>query len=446
MNMIFLAMVALSQQAPITVDNIEPGSVVRHPVIALEGTVQGNDIVVGASWPTAVRFPAVNGRWRGFVELKPGQNMVLLYSGRTTVRYRIDYQPATTPYKVMTLFVQASDEGDRYHSDRPGMRFQAREKLDVAMKLMQSATAEAMNMAGYGRKTFDLEYEPDGRVKVRTVVLPKTGDEMRAMEGNESWGYIYGEVKRQLPEDTARWCGVLGFTSFDRDERKALGHYALGGGALALFGGGTMGWWPATMKDVPAALADTTFIDPARMFEDSANRRTVWANVSTAYGAMLHELGHTFGLPHSPDRFSVMSRGFDFFSRWFTPVESPVHGKTDSVHFAPDERMRWDPFFAARLNLSPWFQPDGALVSRRAAPRITLDGEDVLIEAEAGLRVWGADRDDKPAVFHEFRDAVGPSSLKLSRNELRQKLGTDQVFRIVAVDAEGRQTTIEDKG
>jgi hypothetical protein len=108
--------------------------------------------------------------------------------------------------------------------------------------------------------------------------------------------------------------------------------------------------------------------------------------------------------------------------------------------------MRWDPFFAARLNLSPWFQPDGALVSRRAAPRITLDGEDVLIEAEAGLRVWGADRDDKPAVFHEFRDAVGPSSLKLSRNELHQKLGTDQVFRIVAVDAEGRQTTIEDKG
>ena len=137
---------------------------------------------------------------------------------------------------------------------------------------------------------------------------------------------------------------------------------ALGGGAQALFGGASMAWWPASFKDVPVKFADTFVIDPSLMFEDSGRRYTVWANVSTAYGAMLHELGHTFGLSHSADRFSVMSRGFDFLNRWFMAIEPPTKSESKGKTPSSEERMRWDPFSAALLNLNPWFQADGKQV------------------------------------------------------------------------------------
>jgi hypothetical protein len=443
LSLIFGASAALSS-AQITISNVEAGEVVRHPVVALRGTADSNSIAIGATWETAIRFPVHEGQWSAFVELQPGENMVRLHSGRTTVKYRIDYQPMTTKKKVMTMFVQASDEDGRYFSTRPNERFQIREKMDVAMKLLQSATAEAMAEAGYGPKTFDLEFDQDGKVVVHFVTLPKTGDEMRAMEGVASWGYIYGQLKEKFPEEDARWCGVLGFTGYDIPNRRALGHYALGGGALALFGGGTMSWWPNTLKEVPVALADATVVDPAVTFEDSNGRETVWAQVSTGYGAMLHELGHTFGLPHSADRFSVMSRGFDYFSRLFKPIESRSKRNPTPTAFKQDERMRWCPYFAARLNVNPFFQPDGVGEVVGGGPSIKFEGEFALIEAPAGIAVWGADRDDVPASF-EVMPEDQPTSLRISRAEMRQKLNTKEPFRITVLDRFGRQVTIEDK-
>ena len=430
--------------ADITVDNLTPGEVVRYPVLALKGTVQGKSFSMNLVGAKQQKFPLVGNRFAALIELKPGPNMVESRSGRDTMRMKVEYRPMANPNRILTVFVHASDESEVYKLSPAGDRPRVREKLDVAMKLMQSMTAEAMRAAGYGRKTFPLELDKDGKVVVHFVTAPKTGDELRAMDNYASWGYVYDLLKPQFDEFKSRWTTMIGWTGWDPKTKSWKGHYALGGGALGAFGTGSMVHWPATISDVPRVFMDATVIDPAQAFEDSAYRRTVWANVSTAYGAMLHEMGHTFGLPHSPDRFSVMSRGFDLFSRFFTVVEAPRQGQTDNVTFTPDQVTKWDPFFAARLNLSPFFQSDTPPPPGEA-PTITRAGDAIRLRAPQGIRVWGAENDDTPAVWEEKKEAVPPSSITLSLKDLRDRLKTIRPFRVTIVDKFGQWTTIDVK-
>ena len=159
---------------------------------------------------------------------------------------------------------------------------------------------------------------------------------------------------------------------------------------------------PNSIAEVQSAFSDTTVIDPNLTYEDSAYREVQWANVSTAYGAFLHELGHTFGLPHCADPEGVMSRGFDHFNRRFMLFEPPTRGKDKGKDFTPDQVTRWDTFQAAQLNWSPWFQADGdnkKPFDRTNPPEIKVEGDVVTITSARGIRVAGAELDNKPPFF-----------------------------------------------
>jgi len=436
--------------ADLTIDNFQPGDVVSYPVVIVNGSADGPEMAIGASWNTAIRFPVANHRYTAIVELKPGKNMVLLHSGTSTMKFRLDYKPATTPYKVYAVYLTASDAGETYYTTDKNDKFAIRRKFDVALKLLQAFTADAMNRAGYGRKSFSLELDHDGRVITHFIKSPHKADELRALDGNGIYSHAYDVVKSHFQESNSKWCCITGFTNFDPLTKKTSGHLALGGGAQGCFGSGSMQWWPETLKEVPRVFANTTFLDPEKTFEDSAFRKTVWANVSTAFGAMLHEMGHTFGLPHSLDPFSVMSRGFDHFNRSFCSIEPPVAGKADPIQFTQDQLTRWDPFFAARLNYSPWFQAD-APASNKApeapnAPAIRFDGDDVVIDAAYGIRVAGSHNDGIQDWFVEYKTGDLPKKLKLSRKDLRSKMkDTKETFQIVVIDNNGQQAQIDDK-
>lgn len=429
-------------KAQVTIDNIEAGADVRYPVVALRGTAAGDTVAVGADWSSAIKFPVINGKWAGFAQLRPGENMLKALSGKTTLKFLLDYKPQTNPLKVTTLYVLGSDSEEKFYSTQRNEKFPIREKMDIMMKLLQSANAEAMNAAGYGRKTFNLEFDANGKVVVHYIRLPKTAAEMRGLDNNASWGYIYDQVKTQYPEDNHHWAGLLGFTTYDSSTAKQSGAYALGGGSQAMFGSGTLQWMPSTWADVPLKMADATIIDSPAVLEDSAGRGTVWANVSTGYGALLHEIGHTFGLPHSADGFSVMSRGFDNFSRWFT-AEDPQSKRSPAVAFGKDQMMKWDPFFAFELNASPYFQPDGVTGKPAGESKITVTDDTVLLDAPDGIIGWAAMRDDLPHVWKALPDA--PHQVKLSIKDLRAQLKTEQEFTIVSVDKFGRQSSVQVK-
>jgi hypothetical protein len=207
-----------------------------------------------------------------------------------------------------------------------------------------------------------------------------------------------------------------------------------------------MAWWPGKISEVSRAFADTMPIDADKAFDDSNHRGTVWANVSTGLGAMAHEMGHTFGLPHAADRFSVMSRGFDYFSRAFTVDEAPRASAVGPVQFKLDERSRWDPYEAAQLSFNPYFQPDEPVSLPPVDPAIKITGDEVVISAPNGLRLWGVDRDDAVPIFTEFKPAEAPTEVHLSLKSLKEKAGTEKPLRITAVDAAGRRAVANDVG
>jgi hypothetical protein len=436
-----LAAAFVGVRAEVTIDNMDGGETVRYPVVILRGRTSEEGVRAGLDGKDLLRFPAFNHRYVAICELKPGKNMVAVKAGADSTKIRIDYSPMKSVYKVKAVWIEPSDASDAPRGIVPHGDYKA--KLDVAMKLLQSFTAEAMESAGYGRKTFPLEIDANGKVIVHTVRLDKTGEQMRAMEGGASWSAIYQTLEKQFPGNQEKWVAINAFAGFDPVQGKLLGHYALGGGKLAAFGGGTVGHWPDSLAEVARTFANRDRIDPKKQFEDSRFRETVWANVSTAFGATLHELGHTFGLPHSPDSRSVMSRGFDFFNRSFMAYEPPYKGHDQEEPVLPDMVTRWDPFFAARLNWSPWFQPDAQAFVESDGPKIEFVGNEIVITGKHGLRVVGADRDDAEHIWQEHKGKV-ITEIRLNRQELRDKMG-GRSYRIVAMDSQGNQTVVEDK-
>lgn len=429
-----LALAHAFRTARLDVANVEPGETVRYPLLLLRGTAPGEGVIVGTSWKAMVKFPVADERFAAAVELKPGANFVLLQSARDTLKLQVNYRPATSPYRVRAVYLLAKDEGTDYDGPPGADRTRYRDKIDLALKMMQSVAAESMREAGYGRKTFGLELGPDGKVVIHEVRSDSTGDSLRSLDGNALWNRFNDELSRQFDYGVDKVCGIMAFTRWDHAAHRALGHTALGGGGLGLFGSGTMWSYPSTVAEIPKVFGDASPVDPSVEMDDSGLRGTVWGSAATGIGAMLHEMGHTFGLPHSADRRSIMLRGFDALNRRFVVVEPPRQGDENAHPVSWDDASHWDPFEAARLNLQPWFQPDGFRSLRFPAalpPRISFEGEDVVVSAPYGLGLIGAVREGKPGVFREFK---GVANARVKRADLGEGEAT-----VIAVDENGNQ-------
>lgn len=433
----YLVLAALLNPISLSLQGIEPGETVRYPMVLVHGTAATDSVAIGRDWKNAVRFPVDGGHFSGFVELKPGKNMIVAGAGSETVKLRVDYAPMKTPYAVHTVYLVAKDEGTDYDGAPSTDRTKFREKLDLALKMMQSVAAESMKEAGYGRKTFPLLFDPDGKVHVEVVRTDLTGDALRSMDGNALWSKFWGDLSKRYDYSTDKICGVMAFTRWDVRSQKGLAHTALGGDALGLFGSGSMWSWPTAPADIPKVFVDDHPIDSQVVMDDSGLRGTVWASVATTIGAMLHEMGHTFGLPHSTDPYSAMSRGFDQFNRRFSAYEPPSKRNAEARNVSYDTATHWDSFEAARLNLSRWFQPDAKKFSDALPPRIQTEGDTIVVSAPYKLGIVAAVREGKPAVFKEYRTEM-PQTVHVPRSEFGEGPAT-----LIAIDSQGNQSEIK---
>jgi len=357
---------ARGAEPSVRVVTLPDATTLRYPVAFLRGEAAvpaGSELTVvnrSSKRPTReFRTRVHDGRFKALVELVPGANQLQFQAGAAAASLSLTYRPQTNPRRVRMVYFTDSSGDTTYQSERADDPQDYAARLDTAAKLMQTFTGERMHDLGHGRKTFNLELDAAGKVVVHTVRGPQPAAYYHAQTGNELYSEIHRWLNGNLPDPNAKNLAVMAFTRFDPATKTVKAHTALGGGNLGLFGSAGMFVWPRRLQEVQAAFSDETRVDGARTHDDSAFRSTYWGLASTTLGAVLHEMGHTFGLPHTEDPNDIMTRGFDRFNRFFTLVEPP-HARRAAPYPFPDAEVPYfSPAGSEKLAVHPYFQPDG---------------------------------------------------------------------------------------
>ena len=433
-------------EPPLSVQNYPEGTILRYPVPLLMGDLadrgQTELVVVNKSSdrPTReLKGQVLNGRFKALTELVPGRNDLVLRAGDDELPFMLHYKPQTTPYVVRMIYL-TDDSGDTtYQTQLDDDPQDYATKLDTAMKLMQTFIAERMHALGFGRTTFNLEYDAEGKVRVHTVKADHPAEHYDAM-GSEAWfKHLHGWLGKEFSTETGMNVVIPAFTRFDPETRKVRGHTALGGGGLALFGSGGLFTWPSSLADVGRTFQDPRPTDVDRVQDDSNGRQTIWGTASTGIGATLHELGHAFGLFHCKDRWGIMTRGFDHFGRTFTFVDPPSGWNAATLEFSEGQVARLAPMSGAGLKALRWFAMDARDWAESGGPRVSNDAQsgELVIESDHGIRFVGFDRPPDTVTFTPFLNTPDPPRRAGFRwDQLRQIIGSGKM-RLRVIDEQG---------
>ncbi|GMF18387.1 unnamed protein product [Phytophthora lilii] len=311
----------------VVVDNLQEDEVLTYPLVLLEGRVTGLhptadrfleaqlDPLRSSQWPIA----SSSGHFKAFVLVpSPGKYAVTLRIEGVVERVVcIEYRPAVTPYAVKFHYQVCLDADARNGFDAPpgvdNSDAAAIAKVRFNALLLQMATAELMHAAGLPRQTFAMQFAADGLPEVTLLRCSFTNAHARSVDGQELIKLVEQDILAKgldaHPELEFKHAVVLGCSRYNTKTRKAEGHTALGGGKVGVFGSCGLHTWPAHLGEISACCLNNNRIDQRYLLDDSCFRGTFWANFSTGIGAMLHEIGHTFGLGHATS--GIMARGFD---------------------------------------------------------------------------------------------------------------------------------------
>lgn len=423
---------ALIQASPLEISNLQTGDVLRSSVVVVRGRAPEGQVEISRVGGPKMTFQAVGGTFAAPVELKQGSNTIRVMAGGKSQTRQITWRPAKSEFKVRVVYLQASDEPAPTIMELPGTsKSDVIARTSTSVKLMQGFCEDHFRSLGQMNRTFSVDYQADGQVRIDFVTLAETGASLRAKDGNRLWSQFYGELSKKYDFDREKILAIMGFTRYDPATQQATGHTALGGGSLGLFGSGSMRYWPKTVQDSARAFHDVTPVDPKVSFDDSGLRRRAWANAATTIGAMMHEMGHTFSLPHTTNGRCIMSRGFDQFGAALFGTEPRQDGQ-----IAARAGSYWDSVHSARLNLNPYFDADRGLGPKPVTPEIKRSGDKITLSSPGGLRLIAVWQDDKP----NWSQSLVADSAEFSLAELRRKINGNRIS-VVAVSATGGERT-----
>jgi len=167
--------IAETAPAAIVVTIYTDGEQVRHPVLLLRGTLPADARDVVATNESSQRDTRVlrgtphDGRFLALAELVPGEHRLVVRAGAHARSLRLTWLPPTNRHVVRCIYLTDSTGDTAYHTQDRGAAQDFAGRLDAAMKLLQCFTAERMHDLGFGRVTFPLELDGDGRVVVHVL-------------------------------------------------------------------------------------------------------------------------------------------------------------------------------------------------------------------------------------------------------------------------------------
>lgn len=443
----------------IAVTNYAAGETVRYPLVLLCGTLADatctNVTVVNESSRLDSRRMeglALRGRFKALAELRPGKNRLALSAGKEKKLFILNYKLQSNPYTVRAVHFADKSGDPTYDTQFKDDSQDYRSKWDAALKTIQLFTAEEMNRQGYGRKTFNLELDKNGKVVVHIVRGKGTFAEMQQMSGGDAYGAAEAAIAEQLPAGPYKNLVCVAFSRHVKGSGRATAYAALGGGGVALMGGACFYTWPTGVPDIQRTFMSDVQIADTEFHADDVSRYAVWATAATTIGSGLHELGHTFTLPHTRyHRNCIMMRGADLLNRHFTFVDPPwrqckqyeefkegapawsseyVKGKSSAQTTFVGTQPYWSDVSAAALAPNRWFALDDRQYTATNTISCTVDpaAAELVIRSSDGLAFACV---EIPGMADDFDRRAGlaelPRELRTPIADIVRKYNTTQL-------------------
>lgn len=186
-------------------------------------------------------------------------------------------------------------------------------RLEDYFETVQRWFADQMELQGYGRKTIAFETEPDGDDLLVHVVRLEHPDTSYHGDYGQRWGNVLGELSRT---GVPLWAhGTLTLVIAEMQVQEQDGTFRESSTFVGGAGGGPFSGVGMVSGDFLARLSEDLLTDdrayggltlpdigPFPLVQGltfpSFEGATVSSTSSSAYGAVLHELSHGFGLPH----------------------------------------------------------------------------------------------------------------------------------------------------
>ncbi|MEM7457810.1 MAG: metallopeptidase, partial [Planctomycetota bacterium] len=370
-----------------------------------------------------------------------GRNVIeFTGSGGAKIEFAINYQPQTNPNYVRVIWMTDRTENTDYAVPDESYEQDYVSRLQTAAELMQCFTAERMNDAGLGRRTFRLERDETGQVVVHTWSARFDAEQYYAMNDQEWYHHVNQWINSTYPDENAKNIVLAAFTRKDPESGRMKAHTALGGGNMGLFGSASVFSWPVSIEATTATFLDTSQFDTTKVHDDSVWRSNIWGLASTTIGATLHEMGHAFGLMHVEDERGIMRRGFDQFNRTFTFVDPPSGVNPRAVFFDSDREAHFAPISSSMLQWSRWFQLDSTprQESDRVAIKFDLELDAYIFESESGIPWIGfLTGNFDVTAYLEFESSDIKTKVILTRDQINDLVGIDSAVAMIAIDRAG---------
>ena len=427
---------------PVSVTNYKDGETIRYPLVLLRGDLADKALksvsVINESSKLDSREMqglAYKGQFKAFAELVPGANDLVLKTDKDQVKLTLTYKPQTNPYKVRAvMFTDKTGDPTFETPFKDDQDYRA--KWDAALKLLQTFTADEMNRQGYGRRTFNLELDKDGKVIVHIVKGKGAFEEMQKRSGGDAYDESSEAIQAQLPAGPYKNLVCVAFSRHVKETGHATAYAALGGGDVALMGGACFFAWPTGVKNIQKTFMSDVQIDDKNYHADDVGRFAVWATAATTVGSGLHELGHAFSLPHTRHEYQgIMLRGADILNRYVAFLDPPCRGRSEYTQFKATDLPCWDDVSAAALAPTREFALDQRPYTQANTIRFALDPntaelvvrsddglEFVCVEIPGAAESWVKRTPGTPA----------PKEVRQSLREVAKRFGTpDLTVRVV---------------
>lgn len=440
----FVALLGSDTLAKTTwVTNHENDSTVRYPVILLRGNLPLDRAELSVSVDDR-NCPLVQKgkQFKSLVKLNKGENTIRLTTSESgpSQTLRINYTPQTNPYYVRMIWMTDDSGATQFATPTPDHDQDYAARLRTAATLMQTLTAERMHDIGLPRKTFRLERDAQGEVIVHTLRGTQSAEDYYAMPDQRWWRHTFRWLNDDHPDSFAKNIVLAAYTRKDPETGKMKAHTALGGGNLGLFGSASVFSWPRSLDEVIPTFQDDSRFDTRLVHNDSVGRNTIWGLASTTLGATLHEMGHTFGLPHCTDPIGMMTRGFDHFNRVFT-LEAPASDRRPApTSFSIDQEAYFAPISATYLKRTPWFQLDVPAETNERAPKVSFDAESgtLAIRSSSGVAWVGFWVDDRVHQFKEFADDEIQNEISFNKKQLESIMKGKPLKTVTVLSKNGK--------